>query len=68
MIIDIVDAAYQVIEAGNLFANVGLIVRQRAQLLPWLLIFAMVGLEQRSQRRQLKRQARAAELVVAAAR
>src|SRR5215510_10242871 len=31
-----------------MFGNVGLIVRQRAQLLPWLLIFAMVGLEQRA--------------------
>lgn len=51
-----------------LFANVGLIVRQRAQLLPWLLIFAMVGLEQYFQRRHLKRQARAAQLVVIGAR
>ena len=47
-----------------LFANVGLIVRQRAQLLPWLLIFAMVGLEQHFQRRRLKQQAKAAELAV----
>ncbi len=30
-----------------LFGNVGLAYRQRTQLLPWLLIFAMVGLEQR---------------------
>ena len=29
------------------FGNVGLIFRQRAQLLPWLLMFAGVGLEQR---------------------
>jgi len=33
------------------FSNVGLAYRQRAQLLPWLLIFAMVGLEQRALRR-----------------
>ena len=30
-----------------IFANVGLVYRQRAQLLPWLLIFAAVGLELR---------------------
>jgi len=30
-----------------MFGNVGLAYRQRAQLLPWLLIFAMVGLERR---------------------
>jgi hypothetical protein len=40
-----------------LFGNVGLIVRQRAQLLPWLLIFALVGLEQRRLKRALKQQA-----------
>jgi hypothetical protein len=34
-----------------MFGNVGLIFRQRAQLLPWLLIFAAVGLEQRALRR-----------------
>lgn len=34
-----------------MFGNVGLIFRQRAQLIPWLLIFAMVGLEQRALRR-----------------
>jgi len=33
------------------FSNVGLIYRQRAQLLPWLLVFAAVGLERRWQRR-----------------
>lgn len=33
------------------FSNVGLAYRQRAQLLPWLLIFAMAGLEQRVLRR-----------------
>jgi hypothetical protein len=31
-----------------MFGNVGLIFRQRAQLLPWLLIFAAVGLERRA--------------------
>jgi len=30
-----------------MFGNIGLIYRQRAQLLPWLLIFAAVGLELR---------------------
>ncbi len=34
------------------FGNVGLAYRQRAQLLPWLLIFALVGLEQRALRKQ----------------
>ena len=38
-----------------MFGNVGLAYRQRAQLLPWLLIFAMVGLEQRNLRRIAKR-------------
>jgi len=37
------------------FGNVGLIFRQRAQLLPWLLIIAVVGLEQRAMLRSLKR-------------
>jgi hypothetical protein len=32
---------------GATFSNVGLVFRQRAQLLPWLLVFAAVGLEQR---------------------
>lgn len=32
------------------FGNVGLVFRQRAQLLPWLLVLAMVGLEVRRQR------------------
>jgi len=40
-----------------MFGNVGLIFRQRAQLLPWLLIFAMVGMEQRALR-QLAARAR----------
>jgi hypothetical protein len=38
-----------------MFGNVGLVFRQRAQLLPWLLIFAMVGLEQRAIRRRTAR-------------
>jgi len=37
------------------FGNVGLVYRQRAQLLPWLLIFALVGLEQRALRKQAQR-------------
>jgi hypothetical protein len=35
------------------FRNVGLAYRQRAQLLPWLIIIAMVGLERRAQRRRI---------------
>ena len=38
-----------------MFGNIGLIVRQRAQILPWLLIIAVVGLEQRSIRRLTKK-------------
>ena len=38
-----------------MFGNVGLAYRQRAQLLPWLLIFAMVGLEERMRRRSANR-------------
>jgi hypothetical protein len=38
-----------------MFGNVGLAYRQRAQLLPWLLIFAMVGLEQRALKRRASR-------------
>lgn len=34
-----------------MFGNVGLIYRQRAQILPWLLIFAAVGLELRARHR-----------------
>lgn len=37
-----------------MFGNVGLVFRQRAQLLPWLLIFSAVGME----RRMLKRRER----------
>jgi hypothetical protein len=40
-----------------MFGNVGLIFRQRAQLLPYLLIIAVVGLEQRALQRLLKRRA-----------
>lgn len=40
-----------------MFGNVGLIFRQRAQLLPWLLIIAVVGLEQRAIQKLLKRRA-----------
>jgi hypothetical protein len=41
------------------FGNVGLIFRQRAQLLPWLLIIAVVGLEQRAIKKLVKRQPQA---------
>jgi hypothetical protein len=37
------------------FGNVGLAYRQRAQLLPWLVIVAMVGLEQRELRKNARR-------------
>jgi hypothetical protein len=37
------------------FGNVGLAYRQRAQLLPWLVIIAMVGLEQRQLRKSTRR-------------
>src|SRR5207248_4980699 len=40
-----------------MFSNVGLIFRQRAQLLPYLLILASVGLEQRELRRLAAREA-----------
>lgn len=43
-----------------LFGNIGLAVRQRAQLLPLLLIFALVGLE----RRYLQRQQEQREVIV----
>ncbi|MGH9844988.1 MAG: hypothetical protein ACREEM_40245 [Blastocatellia bacterium] len=48
-----------------MFGNVGLIVRQRAQLLPMLLVFAMVGLEQREIKKLLKRRPRAGAPVMA---
>jgi hypothetical protein len=44
-----------------MFGNIGLIFRQRAQLLPWLLIIAVAGLERRAVRKLLKRVARTAE-------
>jgi len=37
------------------FGNVGLAYRQRSQLLPWLLIIAVVGLERRALRRRVNR-------------
>jgi hypothetical protein len=36
-----------------MFSNVGLVYRQRAQLLPWLLIFAVVGREYRAMPQRL---------------
>ncbi len=48
-----------------LFGNIGLAVRQRAQLLPLLLIFAMVGLEWRLQKAK-QRQAAQPQIVVSA--
>jgi hypothetical protein len=44
-----------------MFGNVGLIFRQRAQLLPWLLIIAVVGLERRAMRKLLRRGVHTAE-------
>jgi hypothetical protein len=41
-----------------IFGNIGLAFRQRAQLLPWMLILATVGLEQRSLTRRRERYAR----------
>lgn len=41
-----------------MFGNVGLVVRQRAQLLPWLFVFAAVGIEQRKNRRMARAIAR----------
>ncbi|HZS09398.1 MAG TPA: hypothetical protein VFD58_31490 [Blastocatellia bacterium] len=38
-----------------MFGNVGLAYRQRAQLLPWLFIFASIGLERRAIRKLLTR-------------
>jgi hypothetical protein len=39
-----------------IFSNIGLGYRYRATLMPWLLIFAMVGVEQRWVRRSIARQ------------
>lgn len=44
-----------------MFGNVGLIYRQRAQLMPWLLIIAVVGLEQRMLKKLAERRARLAQ-------
>ena len=41
-----------------MFGNIGLIYRQRAQLLPYLLVFAAVGLEQRTIKRLAARKLR----------
>jgi hypothetical protein len=41
------------------FSNVGLVYRYRATLMPWLLVFAMVGFEQRRLRRERAREAMA---------
>lgn len=46
-----------------MFSNIGLVYRQRAQLLPWLLIFAAVGIELR-QRGRLARQSTSSHPVV----
>jgi 4-amino-4-deoxy-L-arabinose transferase-like glycosyltransferase len=43
---------------STMFGNVGLAYRQRAQLVPWLLIFAMVGLEQRALKRHAARRSK----------
>jgi hypothetical protein len=50
-----------------LFGNVGLVFRQRAQLLPWLLILGAVGLEQRALWRLAADQVGAARAKVAEA-
>ncbi|HKQ06580.1 MAG TPA: glycosyltransferase family 39 protein [Blastocatellia bacterium] len=46
-----------------MFGNIGLVFRQRAQLLPWLFIFAAVGLEQRMLRRKAARKTLTASLL-----
>lgn len=51
-----------------MFGNVGLIFRQRAQLLPWLLVFAVAGLEQRAIKKLLKSRPQLAANVLAQAR
>jgi hypothetical protein len=47
------------------FGNVGLAYRQRAQLLPWLIIIAMVGLERRALKRRMKQLRLVSEVNVA---
>jgi 4-amino-4-deoxy-L-arabinose transferase-like glycosyltransferase len=51
-----------------MFGNIGLVFRQRAQLLPWLFIFAAVGLEQRRLRRMAARKSEATGRVLVEAR
>jgi hypothetical protein len=51
-----------------MFGNIGLVFRQRAQLLPFLLIFAAVGLEQRRLRRLAAQKAQVAGRVLVEAR
>ncbi len=46
-----------------MFGNIGLIYRQRAQLLPWLLIFAAVGIERRMARKREKKGMRARQVM-----
>lgn len=48
-----------------MFGNIGLAYRQRAQLLPWLLIFAVVGLQMRAAKKLLKQHQRAANMPAA---
>ena len=48
-----------------MFGNVGLIVRQRAQLLPWLLIFAVLGLQSRAVKKLLKRRRQVSGPIIA---
>jgi 4-amino-4-deoxy-L-arabinose transferase-like glycosyltransferase len=51
-----------------MFGNVGLIVRQRSQLLPWLLIFAVVGLQSRAVKKLFKRRGHVSNTVIASPR
>lgn len=48
-----------------MFGNIGLIFRQRAQLLPWLLIFAVAGLEMRAIKKILKQRDQTLSPVIA---
>lgn len=56
---DILPLLIAVVGLGSLYAlmfsNIGLVYRQRAQLLPWLLIFAVVGQELTARRRESRR-------------
>ncbi|MBK7598951.1 MAG: hypothetical protein IPJ07_10685 [Acidobacteria bacterium] len=51
-----------------MFGNVGLIFRQRAQLMPWMLVFAVVGLEQRAIKKILKQRERMGQPAAALAK